>query len=291
MTPRCTVLLPVRNGMPFLPAAIDSLLAQSVHDILIYVLDDGSTDGTKEYAASIRDGRVRRIEGPVNGLAAVLNHGLSLVTTEYAARLDADDIAAPHRLQRQMEFLDAHPDHVLVGSPVVYISENGKRKSWTIRVPQDNDAITAGMKKGASVLFHSTILFRTDAVRSAGGYDPAAFPAEDYDLFMRLSAGGKLANVDDVLLEVRITSGSVIATKFRASLQQYHRVVERQTGTKRNMFQRAYHHIDDLSRILYRKGMNAFLNSSRAAGAGLFLLSAAVNPIRAFTFIVRRMKR
>ena len=121
--------MPVYDGMPYLPLALDSILRQTFRDFEFIVIDDGSTDATADILAvcAARDPRLRVLTLPQSrGIVAALNSGLGAARGEFIARMDADDIALPERLEQQVGFLDAHPDHVLVGSSSSFIDSVGK---------------------------------------------------------------------------------------------------------------------------------------------------------------------
>lgn len=291
MNPRCTVLMPVRNGMPYVMESLRSLLAQTENDLKIVVIDDGSTDGTTDYLASITDERVTTVRTSGTGLVAALNLGLSLVSTTYVARMDADDIAHPDRILSQLRFMEDHPSHVLVGSRLRYISGDGQRATWPVNVPTEDADIRRGLKNGESVVFHGTILCRTEAVRNVGGYREGSFPAEDYDLFFRLAEIGKLANLPEVLLEVRVTATSVTGLRFHESLDRLYRLADESSGRTRNAPLRAVRALDRLSRQYYRRGIAAYLNTGKVSGMAWIFLAGCVNPQRALTTILRRFKQ
>src|ERR1019366_340716 len=116
--PKVTVLMPVYNAMPFLPMAIESILAQSLLAFELLIVDDGSTDGTCAYVESLHDYRIRVLRRTHEGLGATLNAGLELCNSEYIARMDGDDVMHPHRLEAQLEYLVSNPNVCMVGSQV-----------------------------------------------------------------------------------------------------------------------------------------------------------------------------
>src|SRR5277367_2507096 len=114
--PTVSVVLSVRNGGRDLPQALGSILNQSFADFELIAIDNGSTDETGAYLDSIADPRVRVFHQADAGLAAALNRGISLARGRYIARQDHDDLADPTRVAKQVEFLDTHPYHALVGT-------------------------------------------------------------------------------------------------------------------------------------------------------------------------------
>ncbi len=207
--PAITVAVSVYNGAAYLAPAIKSVLAQDFADFELLLLDDGSSDESRAIAASYaaRDPRITLISRENRGLVASLNELLDRASAPLVARFDADDICAPQRLGLQKAFLDAHPDHVLVGSDTRYIDEHGQPCADPVLLrPHDHDAIVANFEAGPN-LVHPAVMYRRDAVLALGGYRASYLHAEDIDLWLRLSETGKVANLPEVLLDYRITPG------------------------------------------------------------------------------------
>src|SRR5207245_2818112 len=124
--PEVSILMPVLNGGAFLRTAIESVLAQTLHDFELVIVDDGSTDGSRELAESFGDPRIVVIRNERRaGLAAALNVGLTRAAGEFAAGLDADDVAHPTRLRQQVDFLKRHPTVGIVGTRARLIDDSG----------------------------------------------------------------------------------------------------------------------------------------------------------------------
>ena len=204
-SPPLSILLPAFNAERYVGAAVESILGQSFADFELLVVDDGSTDGTRaildRFAAS--DPRVRLVSRPNRGLVATLNEMVDMARGDLLARMDADDIAEPSRLERQVGYLRDHPDCVMVGSRVLVIDPDGA----PLRAMGDalsHDEIVNGLLAAAGQLvYHPTIVMRADALRSVGSYRPGTFPAEDLDLFLRLAEVGRIVNLAEPLLRYR----------------------------------------------------------------------------------------
>src|SRR5438034_1609729 len=170
--PEVTFLMSTWNGAEFLRPALDSLLAQTFEDFTVLVVDDCSPDDSADIADSYDDPRVRveRLQSN-RGQTGALNHGLSLVETEWTARIDQDDLAAAERLERQLEYARSHPAAVAVGSWADFIDEQD-RKVGEFRPPADPDAVLRQLYSDLehNPLVHSGVTFRTEAARAAGGY-------------------------------------------------------------------------------------------------------------------------
>ena len=201
-----SVLMTVYNGMPYLPTAVKSILDQTLQDLHFVIVNDGSTDGTKEYLASLDDDRIDVIHQENRGTAAAANHGLSLVKTPYLARMDADDVAVANRLEVQLKYLQENPDVGLVGGQVVPMGDHGEGRS--LALPLRHDAIDRCLMLGQHALAHSSLMMRTNVLKSIGGYWKHRL-VDDVDMMIRMGEVSKLANVSDILLKYRVHANSV----------------------------------------------------------------------------------
>lgn len=220
--PRVSVVMAVRNGGPYLEKAVDSILAQTFTAFEFVIIDDGSTDSTPEvlqrYQAA--DPRVQVHHQENAGLTASLNRGCGRARGEYLARMDADDIAFRDRLERQVEFLDRHPQVALVGSAVVRIDELG-REIKPSGCPTSHAEIVRALAE-YNCFTHPTVMLRKAMLAAVGGYREAYRQAQDYDLWLRLAERYQLANLADPLLYYRVYAGQV---SFRNLEQQIISVV------------------------------------------------------------------
>lgn len=228
--PEVSVLLPVRNGMPYLPAAIESLLNQTYRDFELLVIDDGSTDGTAEYVHGLADPRVHVLSPRSAGLASALNAGLAVARGRFIARQDADDWSAPDRLERQVAWLDDRPDVDVLATAASFVNDRDEPvdSAWTRTVHEQWDAARAPEQIARLMpltccIFHATVLARAACLREAGGYDQATVPAEDYDLWLRLLPQHRFARLPERLYTVRMHAGSSSAVR---RVEQTARVIE-----------------------------------------------------------------
>ena len=208
-TPRVSVVMAVRNGVPYLEQAVDSILAQTLTDFEFVIIDDGSTDSTPEilerYQAA--DHRVRVYHQENMGLTPSLNRGWARARGAYLARMDSDDIAFPQRLEQQVGFLDRHPEVAVVGSSVMRIDELGREIKWSA-CPTSHAKIVHALAE-YNCFTHPTVMLRKDALAVVGGYREAYRQAQDYDLWLRLAERHQLANLADPLLYYRVYAGQV----------------------------------------------------------------------------------
>ena len=227
--------MPVYNGKRFLPEALRSIQRQSFRDFEFVVVDDGSTDESAAIleAAAGADSRIRVLRQENAGHVRALNAGLQLVRGRYVARMDADDIAHERRLAEQVRYLDDHHDTVVVGSAATLIDSGGV-EGCAVRFPTEHGMIRWTMCF-MSPIIHPTAMLRADRVREAGGYDTSMRHAEDYDLWLRLSRVGRLANIDSPLLWLRKHDANVSTQRpseeRRYALGVARRAIEELLGT------------------------------------------------------------
>lgn len=202
VSPVVSVLLPVRNAAPTLALALRSLLTQTFADFEVLVLDDGSTDSGMAIAHGFGDVRIRVTEDPVSrGLAERLNLGIDLAHGRYVARMDADDVAFPERLARQVAFLDAHPDVDLVGARAIAFRPDGTVVGL-LPFRATHAELVATPWRGIP-LAHPTWMGRAQWFRRHRYRTPEVRRAEDQELLLRASADSRYACLDAVLLGYR----------------------------------------------------------------------------------------
>jgi glycosyltransferase involved in cell wall biosynthesis len=207
--------MPVKNGMPFLPEAVDSVLRQTFGEFQFLIIDDGSTDETPRYIESLGDPRVRVVRHETSqGVARSLNEGLALCTTPFIARQDADDISEPERLERQMRFMTEHPECIVLGTQGHKVDEAGNDLEPYAHRPSDENELRSLLLLSPPFI-HGSVLMRREPVLRAGGYRDKIRFAEDYDLWLRLEAPHALANLPEVLYRYRV-HGSQICTAFQS---------------------------------------------------------------------------
>lgn len=198
------MVMAVHNGERFLAQAIDSVLCQTFTDFEFIIVDDGSTDATATIldAYRERDRRLELIRQPNAGYIAALNSGCDAARGEFIARIDADDLCEPARFGRQIEFLDSRPEIAVVGGAMLLITADG-RPFYLATFPQAPTETRAALEH-RNPLGHPTVMMRRSAFLSVAGYRAAFAHAEDYDLWLRISAEHELANLPDILGRYRI---------------------------------------------------------------------------------------
>jgi glycosyltransferase involved in cell wall biosynthesis len=203
-SPTVSVLIPVWHAVRFLPAALESILAQTFPDFEVIAIDDGTSDGSADVLAAFaaRDHRVRVVRQENQGIVASLNRALGLARGAFIARMDHDDVSRPDRFAKQIAFLRQHPEVDLVSGAMDVIDQDGNY--LRTEVPPTLPAALASELLYRNCICHPAVMARTEALRKVGGYRKNAQLAEDYDLWLRLSEVGQVANLPDVLLSYRL---------------------------------------------------------------------------------------
>jgi glycosyltransferase involved in cell wall biosynthesis len=201
-----TVTLPVYNAMPYLPAAVESVLGQSYRDFDFLIIDDGSTDGSADYLRSLRDPRIKLTVRENRGLGTTLNELFRNSRTEFVARMDADDICEPQRLEKQVAFLRDHDDVVMLGSGIAFIV--GDCIVEGVRPLTEHSEIRQRLLQKRPGVGHPTIIVKRKAWEAVGGY---RFPGagEDLDFCLRLCDIGRVANIPEALYRYRLCKESL----------------------------------------------------------------------------------
>lgn len=214
VTPKVSVIMSVYNGETYLSEAIKSIQTQSFNNFEFVIVNDASTDRTAEILQHIDDPRIRVLTNQQNlGLTKSLNKALNHCRGEFIARMDADDLSHPLRLEKQVAFLESHPTHALVGSSYYVIDERGRTTSHA-GVLTESAQIKAGLKD-QNWFGHGSVMMRKSALGMVGGYDEEFRYAQDYDLWLRLSELYDVANIHEPLYFWRNTAHAISRSKAR----------------------------------------------------------------------------
>ncbi len=200
--PAAAVVIAAHNGERHLEAAIESVRQQTLEDIEIVVVDDSSSDGTREIVSRIAavDPRVRYVSAQVRSAGAARNIGWRSCRAPFVANLDQDDLAEPERLEKQVDYLIEHPDVGLVGS-FCHVLDDAGRRCGNMATIFDPDEVTESILTGGLAhVTHTTAMFRRSVLEQLGGY--REFPGtavEDLDLFVRIAETCRVANIPEFL--------------------------------------------------------------------------------------------
>ena len=225
----------VYNCRAYLADAIDSIRQQTFTDFEFIVIDDGSTDGSSAVIdqAAAADPRLRVIRRPNTGLVRALNEGLAAARGEFIARMDGDDLSVPERFSIQLRFLQENPGCVAVSAAVDLIDPAGRRLK-TIQPPLAHREIVNDLLVGnGGALVHAAGMYRAAALAAVGGYNAEfAGYGEDWDLFLRLSRRGILANLGTVLYRYRMHPHSCTSTLRPDQVGKYLAAINRVRQTE-----------------------------------------------------------
>lgn len=219
--PAITVLMGVYNGGQHVKACIESILQQTFANFEFLIFDDASTDETHSIVEQMArtDPRIRYVHNEVNvGLGAILNRGVAEARAPLVARMDADDIAVPYRLEKQFRFLQEHPEVDIVGSFALDVAQDGapirERK-----VPVTHEKIAELV--WSNPFIHPTVMFRRDAVLRVGSYSASDRRRQDYELWFRCVAGGlRMANIPEALVHYRFSEETMKRNHVRSMWEQ-----------------------------------------------------------------------
>jgi glycosyltransferase involved in cell wall biosynthesis len=208
--PTVSACLSVYNSERHVGQAIQSILNQTFKDFELLIIDDGSTDGSRRILEddASRDPRIKLTCRENRGYPASLNEMIDRASGQFIAIMDADDIARPQRFERQVEYLRARPDYVLLGSRVLLVDVDGDPLCDWCTI-QEHEQLDSGFfqENPGTILCHPSVMMRRDTLLAIGKYRQFAM-MEDFDLFLRMAEHGRIANYPDVLLEYRVHLGS-----------------------------------------------------------------------------------
>ena len=251
--PKISVIMSVYNGMPFLREAVESILKQTYKNFEFIIVDDGSRDTSWKYLQSLNDTRIKLIKNKRNlGLAASLNKALKEVQGDFVARMDADDVSLPRRLETQLEFLEKNRNIDICGSYVSVIDEGGKIIGQ-IKKPLTDSKIKKELF-WLTPLLHPTWFAKKEVFRKLKGYDEKWDYVEDFE-FLTRAKGYKMANIPDHLLLFR-------SQKERRSQRAIEKIYENSLKLRKKIYKEQKLGIGYLS-ILVRSYISTYLFPTR----------------------------
>ena len=305
-----SVVLPVRDGERWLDAALVSIRQQTVEEIEIVVVDDGSVDASLAIAVrhAAEDDRVRVVELAGGGLPAALNAGIAEATGDWIARMDADDIALPHRFERQLAAATAAPD-IAGWSSWARIVDADDREIGTFTTGPTTVAEFWAVHGGGRPLelLHPAMLVRRQVLIDVGGYDDRLPMGEDVELWDRVAeAGHVLLAIPEPLLRYRVTSGSLSTRRLgdgaRAErfIAARHRARERgrpldweeflADEADRSPLRRWWIDLSVRGRIAFRKAGLAAAAGRLPRATAYLLQAASMNPAYAIPRLVHQLR-
>jgi glycosyltransferase involved in cell wall biosynthesis len=202
--------MPVHNGERYLKEAIGSILAQGFTDFELLIIDDGSTDRSRQIAESFGDRRIVLVANAENrGTVHVLNQGIVLAKGRYIARMDADDISLPERLERQVRFMDEHPEVGVSGTGMRLI-KNGRLRNTRTHATSDEELKIQLLF--SPCFFHPTVIIRAELAK-AHPYPDNLVYTQDFNYWTHLAPLTRFSNLSEILLYFREHEGQISSKK------------------------------------------------------------------------------
>lgn len=218
LKPLISILLPVYNAEKYLKESIESILYQTYKNLELIIINDGSTDDSKNIIKSYNDERIVYIENKNNkGLIHSLNTGIDISKGEYIARMDSDDISFPERIENQLQFLIENPTISIVGTHAVFFTESIDKpiKNWDLDLKNTQPSEIRNTLKWENCIIHPSICMRKSIAKDLL-YDETQKNYEDYDLWLRASAMNiEIGKINQPLLYYRVQPNSITQKMIR----------------------------------------------------------------------------
>ena len=252
MVPRVSVLMSVYNGEKYLFDAIDSILRQTYKDFEFLIINDGSSDSSCDIINAFNDSRIRIVNNPTNiGLTNSLNKGIDLARGEYIARIDADDVAVPERLEAQLAYLEIHHGTALVSSAVLIIDDRGN--DIRTYVPPQDPILMSWHLIFRNPIRHSSVMWRKKMVeKTIGKFNPDFRLAQDYELWSRINQRFSIGTIEKVLIKFRMHNSMLSTVQYNLQNDFAVQVTKNQLAAPSFRMELSDQEVSDL-RVLPRK--------------------------------------
>jgi glycosyltransferase involved in cell wall biosynthesis len=308
--PTITVLMSCYNAEKWLISSVPSVLNQTFTNFEFIIIDDGSADNTlniiHDFAKT--DSRIVVLSKPNTGLSDSLNIGIQMARGDWIARIDADDIFEPMKLEKQILATEKNPNLVFIGTGLTIIDDSG-RKLNTYNYPSKHALLSRNLKTARKFPPHASAMYKTSAVRKLGGYRGRVSKAEDADLWLRLSEVGELTSVTGPYVQIRKHSGQI--SHFENGTRQ---MLDARIATVASWL-RHYKHQDPISLdehsfnnyhtwiknqlthdklfeyLAFKNNLHDKFNDSKKSVHSIYFLSALIltNPLNSARYICEKM--
>lgn len=217
---KISVVMPAYNAEKYIGEAIESILNQTFADFEFIIINDGSTDSTRECVLSYFDERIVYLENEQNlGIVDTLNKGLERVSGEYVARMDADDVAMPVRLEKQISYLEKNKDIGVLGTGICIFGDGIDDQNRVFST--DSEQLKAELIF-SSCIAHPSVMIRRSVLKNNGlRYEKKYAGAEDYKLWWEIAKVSRIATLPDILLKYRVHSSQITKKKD----EQYYKMM------------------------------------------------------------------
>jgi glycosyltransferase involved in cell wall biosynthesis len=287
--PKVSIIIPCYNREKYIRQTIESVLSQTYKNIEIIAVDDGSTDATRD----IIDDYIKKIKilqhpNRINkGQSAGINLGIRYSKGEYIAILDSDDMFAPEKIERQVKFLEEHPDVGLVYSNGFAIDENGKKLYSIYKKGHKETNDPSKVLLNCYFLVPNNSMVRRSELEKAGKFDESLRSAQDHDMAIRLAEVTKLAYIDDYLFYYRRHKDSISAKKAKLRWKNGFKILKK--ASKRYNYRLSVKR-RRLAVLNFRLGQ-CFLEEGKYIRAGIkFALSGILDPFRSYMVLTKYEK-
>lgn len=289
-----SVVMSARNSERYIAETIESVLNQTYKDFEFLIVNNGSTDRTEEIIQQYaqRDARVIPMQHPQPGWTAAVNQAMRRAKYDWIARIDADDVMLPHRLERQLQAIQSDPDVILWGAYAYQIDESGHQIGFMEHGPTTRAEFYRQIEACEPVfILNPTIILRRDVALDLGGFNEKLVAAGDEELWSRMRTRGVMLTIPEPLIKYRIHNQGLTARYPRVQMFVHRFIRERclraQRGVQltveayeselrsRSGWKRAAEYVDDTGRILYRRS-GAYMAAKRYPQAILTLGAAAI---------------
>ena len=247
----------VYNAEKYIAAAIHSMLDQTMTDFEFIIVDDGSTDRTKEIITTFDDPRIKFYSLEHVGRARALNYAVGKTQSPYIAFMDADDISVPERIEKQYHFLQQNQNIGIISNWYQLIDTTGKQLNIIRKLPECHAQIENEMTIHCSMCFPSTMTSRK-LLNQIGGFNADLQSAVDYDLFLRLLPITKLYNIQEMLFQHRILSSSISASR---RFEQRYYTLKLANNYLKNCLEQS-HSIGEKRKIYFRLGLTEYYHGT-----------------------------
>ena len=223
--PRVSVIMPAYNSEKYIAEAIESVLKQTYSDFEFIIIDDGSIDSTADIIQKYADNRIRFLKNETNaGIVYTLNKGIAAAHGEYIIRMDSDDISLPERFQKQVSYMDLHPELAVCGANMVFFGD--------VQGKTDMPVGTAWCKANSFFMTpmpHPVVIIRKSVLEKYKlKYDPDYERIEDFDLWTRICEFGLIDNMSDVLLKYRVHKKQLTQNHTSEEIDRWYKLKQRE---------------------------------------------------------------
>jgi glycosyltransferase involved in cell wall biosynthesis len=220
-SPKVLFFIPLYNARPYIRQAIESILNQTFQDFTLLIIDDGSTDGGGDIVRQFSDKRIIYQTQSNAGVAAAMNRALEFALQnryEFLARMDADDISLPDRLEKEIPLLQKHTDVAVCGTNSYYMDAKTEEIIGSSTVPCSSWLIKWEIRQGLRGIIQSAAVFRSSALQTIGGFRSQFIISEDTDVFLRLSEQFNFINSTEYLHKSRLRENSLSTQNLRQAI-------------------------------------------------------------------------